>query len=606
MCGILGILTKKAPPSESSGLLASLRHRGPDRQAEWTSPDGSVWLGHTRLAILDLSEAGDQPMRDEVTGDVLVLNGEIYNHLDLRRELETLGVSFRSHGDTETILRGYGVWGPALFPRLRGMFALAIYEACSREVVLARDRFGIKPLYLARTESGGLAFASEVRTLLPLAGRTLSPRGLSAFLHWGSCAHSALVFENIQEFPTGCWARLRASGEMPAPVHFWPLAKKEINPNARSLAAKMPANPARAVRQLLEDSVDAHMLSDVPVACFLSGGIDSSILTAMASRRLGGRLATFSVGFSEQGFDESQFAKLISERYGTDHHHVHLTDAEKLSFVRRAIDAMDLPSIDAANTFIVSHYVAQAGFKVVLSGLGADEIFGGYPVFKDFSKIKRLASIPHFAASLIKLTGRGDFLFSDAPAQRNGETLSRWWRRIWTGMQISQIGLPMPEFHHELSPPLCDTMAEISWGEIAYYMRDTLLRDSDAMSMAHSIEIRVPFLDNALVETVLSYPAKEKFNHRIPKSLLLAATDDLLPRQIWNRPKMGFSLPMAHWMHGPLADFCQSGLDHLVQENLLDFKNCQQIWSEFQSGKTKWPIAWSATVLGHYLQKNKA
>jgi asparagine synthase (glutamine-hydrolysing) len=605
MCGIIGIVTPTAQSPDSSRLLASLRHRGPDRQGAWTATDGAVWLGHTRLAILDLSDAGDQPMHDESNRNVLVLNGEIYNHLSLRKELETLGVKFCGHSDTETLLRGYGIWGPAIFPRLRGMFALAIYEACSREVVLARDRFGIKPLYLARTESGGLAFASEVRTLLPLTGRTLSPHGLSAFLHWGSCAHSALVFENIHEFPTGCWARLRASGEMPAPVHFWPLAKEEINPTARSLAAKMPAEPARVVRQLLEDSVDAHMLSDVPVACFLSGGIDSSILTAMASRRLGGRLATFSVGFSEQGFDESPFAKLISERYGTDHHHVHLTDAEKLSFVRRAIDAMDLPSIDSANTFIVSHYVALAGYKVVLSGLGADEIFGGYPIFKDFSKIKRLASIPHFAASLIKLTGRGDFLFSDIPAQRNGETLSRWWRRIWTGKQISRIGLPMPELHHELSPPLCDTMAEISWGEITHYMRDTLLRDCDAMSMAHSIEIRVPFLDNALVETVLSYPSAKKFDPRLPKSLLLRATSDLIPEAIWNRPKMGFSLPMAQWMRGPIADFCRSGLDHLVHESLLDNKSRAWVWTNFTTGKTHWSNAWAAVVLGHYLQRNK-
>ena len=606
MCGILGILAPESRFTDCSRLLASLRHRGPDHQGAWTATDGGVWLGHTRLAILDLSEAGDQPMRDEATGNVLILNGEIYNHLALRKELETLGVTFSGHSDTETLLRGYGVWGPAIFPQLRGMFALAIYEARSREVVLARDRFGIKPLYLGLTEPGGLAFASEVRSLLPLTGRKLSPRGLSAFLHWGACAHGALIFENIHEFPSGCWARLRASAAMPTPKRYWPLATEEINSAAQSLPAKLRADPASTIRQLLEDSVDAHMLSDVPVACFLSGGIDSSILTAMASRRLGGRLATFSVGFSEQGFDESQFAKLISERYGTDHPPVHLTNAEKLSFIHRSIDAMDLPSIDAANTFIVSHYVAQAGFKVALSGLGADEIFGGYSIFKDFSKIKRLASIPHFAASLIKLTGRGNLVLSDAPPQRNGETLSRWWRRIWTGKQISRLGLPIPEFHREPSPHLCDAMAEISWGEITHYMRDTLLRDSDAMSMAHSIEIRVPFLDNALVEEVLSYPSAKKFDPHLPKSLLLKATSDLIPEAIWNRPKMGFSLPMAQWMSGPLADFCQSGLDHLVNENLLDTKSRAWVWNNFTTGKTHWPIAWAAVVLGHYLEKNKA
>jgi asparagine synthase (glutamine-hydrolysing) len=554
------------------------------------------------LAILDLSEAGDQPMRDEVTGNVLVLNGEIYNHLTLRRELEAIGIAFRGHSDTETLLRGYGVWGPAIFPRLLGMFAAAIYEARSREVVLLRDRFGIKPLYLAHPKGGGLAFSSEVRPLLDLVGRNLSREGISDFLHWGACAHRRLIFENIREFPPGCHARIRPSGELSDPIRFWP-ATSSSNGNTPS---DSPEPPAKTVRRLLEDSVDAHLLSDVPVACFLSGGIDSSILTALASQRLGrGRLATFSVGFAEKGFDESQFAKQMADLYGTQHHHVHLTDKQKLPFIERAVVAMDLPSIDAVNTYIVSNHVAAAGFKVVLSGLGADEVFGGYSMFCDFAKIRAIASIPHWLQKTIRLTGKAHHPFSDIPPEKNGETLTRWQRRIWTGEQIARIGLPPPTFFHEPSPPLRDTMAEISWCEISHYMRDTLLRDSDSMSMAHSIELRVPFLDNALVETVLTYSAKEKFDPRLPKSLLLAATKDLLPEQIWNRPKMGFSLPMREWMLGPLADFCQAGLDHLIHENLLDTKSRTWVWTNFTTGKTHWPAAWSAVVLGHYLSNNR-
>jgi asparagine synthase (glutamine-hydrolysing) len=602
MCGILGILTPETRLPDSSRLLALLRHRGPDRQGQWSSPDNSVWLGHTRLAILDLSEAGDQPMGDETTGNVLVLNGEIYNHPTLRRELEALGIAFRGHSDTETLLRGYGVWGPSIFPRLRGMFTAAIYEARSREVVLVRDRFGIKPLYFARPKAGGLAFSSEVRPLLDLAGRSLSREGISDFLHWGACAHRRLIFENIREFPPGCHARIRPSGELSEPVRFWP-ANSSSNGNTPSAP---PELPAKTVRRLLEDSVDAHLLSDVPVACFLSGGIDSSILTALASQSLGrGRLATFSVGFAEKGFDESLFAKQMADLYGTQHHHVHLTDQQKLPFIERAVAAMDLPSIDAVNTYIVSNHVAAAGFKVVLSGLGADEIFGGYPLFRDFSRIQTIAAVPVWLQKTIRLTGKAHHPFSDIPAEKNGETLSRWWRRIWTGEQIARIGLPPPSFQHEPSPFLRDAMAEMSWSELTHYMRDTLLRDSDSMSMAHSIELRVPFLDNALVETVLAYSAKEKFDPRLPKSLLLAATNDLLPEQIWNRPKMGFSLPMRDWMSGPLADFCQTGLDHLVQENLLDKKSRAWVWTNFTTGKTHWPAAWSAVVLGHYLQKTK-
>jgi asparagine synthase (glutamine-hydrolysing) len=482
------------------------------------------------------------------------------------------------------------------------MFAAAIYEARSREVVLVRDRFGIKPLYLAQPKGGGLAFSSEVRPLLDLADRTLSREGISDFLHWGACAHRRLIFENIREFPPGCHARIR-SGKLTEPVRYWPNSP-EASAAQFLKESQKNEDPAKTVRRLLEDAVESHLLSDVPVACFLSGGIDSSILTALAAQRLGrGRLATFSVGFTEKGFDESQFAKQLADQYGTQHHHVRLADTQKLAFVERAAAAMDLPSIDAVNTYTVSHQVAASGYKVVLSGLGADEVFGGYPLFRDFSRIQTIAGIPSWLRNSIRLTGKGHHPLSDIPSEKNGVTLSRWWRRIWTGEQIARIGLPPPTFEHEPSPPLRDAMAEISWGEISHYMRDTLLRDSDSMSMAHSIELRVPFLDNALVETVLAYSAKEKFDPRLPKSLLLAATKDLIPEQIWNRPKMGFSLPMRDWMLGPLADFCQAGLDHLVHENLLDKKSRAWVWTNFATGKTHWPAAWSATILGHYLQK---
>jgi asparagine synthase (glutamine-hydrolysing) len=603
MCGILGILASESQLTDSSHLLSRLRHRGPDGRGQWTSPNKSVWLGHTRLAILDLSEAGDQPMRDEVTGNVLVLNGEIYNHLALRRELEALGITFRGHSDTETLLRGYGVWGPALFPRLCGMFAAAIYEARSREVVLVRDRFGIKPLYFAEPKGGGLAFSSEVRPLLDLVGRTLSREGISNFLHWGACAHRRLIFENIREFPSGCHARIRPSGKLTEPVRYWPTSP-EAYATQYSPEPTPKEEPAKTIRRLLEDAVESHLLSDVPVACFLSGGIDSSILTALAAKRLGrGHLATFSVGFKEKGFDESQFAKKLAEHYGTQHHHFRLADTQKLAFVERAVAAMDLPSCDAVNTYIVSNQVAASGYKVVLSGLGADEIFGGYPHFRDFSRIQFIANLPSWLRKSVQSVGKAKLLFSDIPRIKNGENLSRWQRRSWSGEQISQLGLPAPTFEHEPSPPLRDAMAEISWGEISHYMRDTLLRDSDSMSMAHSIELRVPFLDNALVETVLAYPATVKFDPLIPKSLLLKAASDLIPEQNWKRPKMGFSLPLRDWMLIPLADFCQAGLDHLVHESILNNKFRASFWTKFTDGRTHWHAVWSAAVLGHYLQK---
>lgn len=601
MCGIIGYIGKAQPAARFSLALDCLKHRGPNASGMWTSNERLVTLGHARLAILDLSEAGAQPMADEATGNVLIFNGEIYNHLELRHELEALGIHFRGHSDTETLLRGYGVWGTALLPRLRGMFAFAVYNPRSREVFLCRDRLGIKPLYYARTPDGDLVFSSEVRSLLPFARRALSKEGVTSYLQRGSCTHEKLLFEGIAEFPAGCWANVHSDSSEIRIVRYWPSGTKDdLDIDDRF------GNAPREVRRLLEDAVSSHLLADVPVACFLSGGIDSSIVTALAARAMGTRkLSTFSVGFSETEFDESKFARQMAELYGTDHHHITLSDADKLAFVTRAVAAMDLPSTDAINTYIVSDYVARNGFKVVLSGLGADEVFGGYPIFRDYSMVRAVAGTPRWLRSLIWSTGKASHLLDDLPEEKDGEMLSMWWRRVWPARKLSALGFQPPSFSREASPPLRDAMAELSWGELSHYMRDTLLRDSDAMSMAHSLELRVPFLDTPLVSRVLSYPAREKFNPDRPKDLLLRATQDLIPEEIWNRPKMGFTLPMRTWMLGPLRDYCRDGLATLVSASVLSSGATAKVWKDFESKSLHWPAPWSLVVLGHYLHRNK-
>lgn len=601
MCGIAGYIGSSGNAPEDACALRTLRHRGPDASGGWHTQDRCVWLGHTRLAILDLSETGAQPMHDETTGNVIVFNGEIYNHSELRRELEALGACFRGHSDTETLLRGYGVWGTALFPRLRGMFAFAIYNARSREVTLCRDRFGIKPLYTGHTPKGDLVFASEIRTLLAFVRASISGEGIAAYLQRGSCPHERLLFEGIEEFPAGSWAAVRIGSRSIRPVRYWPTGT-----GADFDSAPDGNDPPREVRSLLEDAVSSHLLADVPVACFLSGGIDSSIVTALAARTMGPRkLSTFSVGFAEASFDESKFARQMAELYGTDHHHITLSEEEKLLFVSRAVMAMDLPSTDAINTYIVSDYVARNGFKVVLSGLGADEVFGGYPIFRDYSMVRTLAGTPRWARSLIWATGKAQHLLDDIPHEKDGEMLSMWWRRIWPDRKLRELGFETTRFTREPAPPLRDAMAELAWGEIAHYMRDTLLRDSDTMSMAHSIELRVPFLDHPLVTRVLSFPARAKFNPRRPKDLLLRATRDLIPEQIWNRPKMGFTLPMRAWMLGPLRDYCRGGLAVLTSDSLLDAGKADKAWADFERNTLHWPAPWALVVLGHYLKHNK-
>jgi asparagine synthase (glutamine-hydrolysing) len=601
MCGIVGYVGKAVDLAHISSALGRLRLRGPDASGTWASPNGRVALGHTRLAIIDLSETGEQPMRDQATGNVIVFNGEIYNHPDLRRELEELGVTFRGHSDTEILLHGYGVWGTSLFPRLRGMYAFAIYNARSCEVVLCRDRLGIKPLYVTTTKEGATVFASEVRALLPWTGARISNSGLAHYLQRGSCPHEELLFEGISEFPAGCRANVRSDSPEMRIVRYWPSGTKDDldvdDPNG---------NAPREVRRLLEDAVSSHLLSDVPVACFLSGGIDSSIITALAAKSMGSRkLATFSVGFSEAEFDESRFARQMAELYGTNHHHITLSDADKLAFVSRAVDAMDLPSTDAINTYIVSDYVARSGFKVVLSGLGADEVFGGYPIFRDYSLVRALAGTPQWLRSLIWTTGKAHHLLDDIPPEKDGEMLSMWWRRIWPDRKLRALGFQAPGFHRDPAPPLRDAMAELSWGEISHYMRDTLLRDSDAMSMVHSLELRVPFLDTPLVTRVLAYPAHIKFNPNRPKDLLLRATQDLLPEEIWNRPKMGFTLPMRTWMLGPLHNYCRDGLKVLTSDSLITTANADRVWADFECNTLHWTAPWSLVVLGHYLHRNK-
>ena len=330
MCGLFGALFHQCNATEVGQALKTMHHRGPDYQSSWSNQNKTISLGHTRLAIIDLSEAGQQPMQDPTSGNVIVFNGEIYNHLELRRELESVGIRFRGHSDTETLLMALGIWGEEIIPRLRGMFAFALYHKASDTVVLGRDRLGIKPLYIGWRKQGGLLFSSEVRPMLHWTGAEISPQGVASYLQRGCCSHSQLLYKNISEFPAGCWARLRSGSAFFEPVRFWPTAV-EPPQSQNPIPNDPPEKPALRIRALLENAVQSHMLSDVPVACFLSGGMDSSILASMAARATPtGKLTTFSVGFAESSYDESLYAEEVAKHIGTTHHHIELLEEEKL------------------------------------------------------------------------------------------------------------------------------------------------------------------------------------------------------------------------------------------------------------------------------------
>ena len=589
MCGIAAWFGKKSPGGSLD--LEMIAHRGPDSQGTWDSPDRAVWFGHTRLAFRDLTEAGAQPMVDPQTGNVIIFNGEIYNDPDLRRELAQHRIAWKGSSDTETLLHGYRIWGAEMVQKIKGMFAFLVYEAATGSLFGARDRLGIKPLYLARTPDG-LLFASEVRILLDKIGRKTSPEGVAGYLRWGACPEPALLFEGIESLPAAHHFHVTKGGSFTIRRYWSPGGVVSVS----------PAEAVETVRALLERSVEGHLLSDVPVASFLSGGIDSSIITAMAAQKLGTPIKTFSVGFSNAKYDETGIAGEVARRYRTDHCRIELTDAQIIASVTESVSTMDLPSVDAINTYIVSKAVTQRGVKVALSGLGGDELFGGYPSFNDVPKLLAFSRLPGFARGLVGRFSKNRDRLAEIPASTAG-AIALWRRAFWTEAQIRKAGLPVPARPALDEHGLRDDYAKISWAELSGYMRHLLLRDSDQMSMAVALELRVPFLDHELVDYVLSLPASIKRSGAGIKPLLVTATSDLLPKSVYDRPKQGFVLPMAEWMRGPLAAFVSEGLSELKGGGLMEPRSVAEAEDAFNSGRLHWTRLWELVVLGHYLRR---
>jgi asparagine synthase (glutamine-hydrolysing) len=583
MCGIAANFSRlgEATPLD----LGLIHHRGPDSSGEWMSPDGRVWLGNTRLAIVDLSPNGAQPMTDPATGNVIVVNGEIYNHLSLRAQLGT--DEWRGTSDTETLLHAYGRWGHGLLDRIKGMFAFAIFDAAKQELFIARDRLGIKPLYYV-LDDAGIRLASEVR-LLEQGAQGITPDAVAAYLEWGACPERNLLYSDVHVLPAGHAMVLSAEG-LEKTCRYWPAQK----------AFRSPRNDVVGnVRRLIETAVEEHLLADVPVASFLSGGIDSSIVTALAARKLQRKLQTFSVGFASAEFDESAIALEVAQRYGTDHHRIQLSDEEVIHSVTEAVGKLDLPSVDAINTYIVSRAVAGHGVKVALSGLGGDELFGGYPSFRDVPRLKLLSLVPRALRRLFSER------LADIPSTENIGELACWRRRFMTDEMIARAGLPHRPMRLECPVELPDDFARISWAELTGYMRHMLLRDADQMSMAVSLEMRVPFLNHELVEYVLGLPAAEKRRSAVVKGLLVEACRDLLPASVYQRPKRGFVLPMKDWMRGPLASFVENGLRETTSRGLLPEVFVTEMRRSFAQDRLHWTRLWSMVVLGQFARRHQ-
>lgn len=628
MCGIFGVLARSVSPELLSGAQRSLAHRGPDDVGSVVissafSDGRQLGLAHTRLSIIDLSPLGHQPMQDPETGNWIVFNGEVYNFSDLRSELEAAGAAFRSKSDTEVVLAAYRAWGEACFGRLRGMFALALWDAGCRQLLLARDPMGIKPLYYSDA-AGHFVFASEVRTLLQtgMVPRKVDATGLLSFLAFGSVYEPWTMVEGVKAVTAGHLLRIGAA-TVQLREYSNPLRSVDsTHPNDERSKGTDPSQLTRTLR----GAVLSHLVSDVPVGIFLSGGIDSSSLVAVLSQN-GIRPNTFSLVFREKEYDEARYSREIARRFSTDHCEIPVSIDDTLSILPEALRAMDQPTVDGINTYFVSAKARAAGIKVALTGLGADELFAGYSNFKRVPRMERMAAsldrLPSAAQrslrAVVKLAGGGDrgrklaqLIDCDNTAVHpyflvRGLFSRAEQRELFPADEYSSSYLSLQEALDESvsAAAQLDPVNRVSYLESRWYMRNTLLRDSDFMSMAHGLELRVPFLDLDLVDACFQIPGARKVAGRLPKGLLLANLGVELPVEVVNRPKRGFTLPFECWLRDKLKPLVENSLvGWNAQTACLNSGAVQRVWNRFLAGQTSWSRPWSLFVLARWCEEN--
>ena len=606
MCGIAAAVGVRDPERVAAAMSRAVAHRGPDDHgARPLAGRDGLTLGavaHRRLAILDLSPAGHQPMVSSNGRYTVVFNGEIYNFRALRAALERDGATFTSDGDTAVLLEGWARDGSAFMKRLDGMFAFALWDEWNRTLHLGRDVFGIKPLYYARV-GRGLLVASEVRAMLAsgLVAPLIDRDALGGFLTFGSVPEPDTIIAGVRMLTPGTVMRFDAADAMLAETDTVPLP---VEASAEPVRERSAA--ASVVRHALERSVDRHLVSDVPVAVFLSGGIDSSIIAGIAAQRAGGTLDGFTVTFAESQFDESAVARLVARRHGIRHHEIPLGDDDLLAALPRAFAAMDQPTIDGINTYVVSEAVRAHGTKVVLSGLGGDELFAGYPSFRRARALSRYARIPapaRVVAARVAATVGGVRGAKIALGLRRGAPADAAYlasRTLFGSRQVRELSRAHAAVG-ENAPRDLSLLQQVSWRELTGYMRNTLLRDSDVFSMAHALELRVPFVDTDVASAAFHVADSLKLSNRMSKPVLVDAAGDLLPDEVWDRPKQGFVLPFAEWMHGPLAAEVTAALGDAGRLRALglDPEAVRGVWSGFIRGQVgvSWSRPWAIYAL---------
>jgi asparagine synthase (glutamine-hydrolysing) len=608
MCGIAGCYQQPDGQKLVDVMTDRIAHRGPDATGIWAHDDDrvSVQLGHRRLSIIDLSTAADQPLSKD--GLILSYNGELYNYRTLRAELAARGVSFRTESDTEVVLEAWRCWGPDALKRFRGMFAFALLDVRTGGLVLARDPLGIKPLYYLR-RGGGLVFASELKALVDAAGSELrmEPGALVASMLYYWLPEQRCAIDGVQKLPGGSWAECGPDGSFTV-RHYWRVA---------DVAAAAAAGPPADLGEVISESVTAHLVADVPVSSFLSGGLDSSIVTVLAHQADAG-LDAYTITFRPEDQrleampDDAVYARRVAARYGIDLHEIEISP-DIVDMLPRIVDILDEPIGDPAaiNTLLMCEAAAERGVKVILSGMGADELFGGYR--------KHLACV--LAARYSRLPGAGRAIVRASvnrmPVSAGGRGLrySRWAKRFLTFAELAEEPrfrrsytlYDPPELCALLSPDLAGYVDDVISEHSAVFHDNSLtdevnrmcLADSrlflpglnlaytDRASMAASVEVRVPFVDPVVARAAFSIAGHDKIRRQQGKVALKQAAERWLPQEIVHRPKASFSAPLRAWVRTDLREIIEDVLvrGELVRSGMLRRQELGDLIADDQAGR---------------------
>jgi asparagine synthase (glutamine-hydrolysing) len=651
VCGICGVAfasQSKDAELRVRAMATAMRHRGPDEEGfligDARAP--GLALGMRRLSIIDLA-GGQQPVWNETRDVAVIYNGELYNYRELRDRLTLLGHRFATRSDTEILVHAWEEWGEECLTELRGMFAFALLDlrgrfATAPLLFLARDPLGIKPLYYTQIAEG-FVFASEVRALLAsgIVAKQISQDALTSYLLFGSASEPVSLVEGVFSLPPGHRMLLYVPERRRVPR-----ARPWWDPQTSSAArdSRKPKDldsAAKRVRPLLEDAVSAHLIADVPVGLFLSSGLDSGAIAALAARTQAG-IRSFTLSFPGTTYDEAPLARKVAERCGTEHTELPLDGAAMLSRIDEAVAGLDQPTMDAINTYFVSWAAREVGLKVALSGLGGDELFAGYASFANTAMLQRLTRLAWFVprplrrafaplmASILETRLSRDAAGKAVATWSDPDTLPHsyfYGRALFPPGQLKQ--LMEPRFRPStvgsdgvtLEPTWLgwldgtareaakmEPVAATAWMEMRCYMASTLLRDTDSVSMARSLEVRVPLLDTPLVEFVSSLPDTARHRAGTQKALLVEALAGLLPEEMLGQHKKTFTLPWEDWLRGPLRPRLEASFAEIAPSlgPHLRVEGVRGVWAAFLEGKTSWSRPWALYILNEWCRHHLA